>query len=251
MRLAAGVAVWALVGGITAAGADGPDALALAKKCEAALRGKTEQGKAAMTVRRPEWQRTLEMSFWYDNPDKTFIRITGPAKDAGTGTLRLGSNMWTWLPSVERVIKIPPSLMLQAWMGSDFTNDDLVKESSLSTDYTHRVEGETTEGGDACYRLVAMPKPEAAVVWGKRVLLIRKTDALPRREEFYDERGTLEKTLYFDQIRKAGGREYPLRWRMVSETKPGHETTLVFSALEFDRRMAADIFTRQNLERHF
>ncbi len=184
-------ALWVLVlfptGAVVAA--EGPDALTIATKSDAALKGKTEHGNASMTVRRPEWQRTLEMTFWYDYPDKTFIRITGPAKDAGTGTLRLGSNMWTWLPAVERVIKIPPSLMLQAWMGSDFTNDDLVKESSLPTDYTHQIEGEATEDGDVCYRLVATPKPSAAVVWGKLVLLIRKADFLPRREEFYDERG--------------------------------------------------------------
>ncbi|HWB98817.1 MAG TPA: outer membrane lipoprotein-sorting protein [Bryobacteraceae bacterium] len=236
---------------IPALRAEGPDALTIAKRCDAALKGKTEQGAASMTVHTPEWQRTLEMRFWYDYPQKTFIRITAPVKDAGTGTLRLGTNMWTYLPAVERVIKIPPSLMLQSWMGSDFTNDDLVKESSLPTDYTHRIEGEIAEDGDACYRLIATPKANAAVVWGKLVLLIRKSDFLPRREEFYDDRGALVKTLYFDQIRKAGSRDYPLRWRMVSHSKPGHETTLMFSSLEFDRPVSANIFTRQNLERHF
>ena len=141
---------------------------------------------------------------------------------------------------MERVIKIPPSLMLQSWMGSDFTNDDLVKESSLATDYTHRIEGETTEDGDPCYRLIATPKPDAPVVWGKLVLLIRKADFLPRREEFYDEQGALQKTLYFDNIRRTGSRNYPMRWRMVSHTKPGHETTLTFSSLEFDKPIPAN-----------
>jgi outer membrane lipoprotein-sorting protein len=231
--------------------AEQPDALSVARKCDAALKGESQHGTASMTVRTPDWQRTLQMTFWYVYPQKTFIRITAPAKDAGTGTLRLGSSMWTYLPTVERVIKIPPSLMLQSWMGSDFTNDDLVKESSLPTDYTHRIERETTEDGDACYVLIATPKPNAPVVWGKLVLLIRRSDFLPRREEFYDERGTLQKTLYFDQIRKTGSRNYPMRWRMVSHTKPGHETTLIFSSLEFDRPVSASVFTRQNLERHF
>ena len=251
MKVAPAIAVFLLFSSGAALRAEGLDASAIARKCDAALKGKTEHGNASMTVHTPEWQRTLEMTFWYDYPEKTFIRISAPAKDSGTGTLRLGSNMWTWLPSVERVIKIPPSLMLQAWTGSDFTNDDLVKESSLPTDYTHRIEGETTEDGDACYRLIAIPKPDAAVVWGKLVLLIRKADFLPRREEFYDDRGTLQKTLYFDQIRKAGSRNYPMRWRMVSHTKAGHETILTFSSLEFDKPVPADIFTRQNLERHF
>lgn len=251
MKVVVGIGVLVLLSSPTFIRAEGPDALTISKKCDAALKGKTEHGNASMTVRTPEWERTLELTFWYDYPQKTFIRITAPAKDAGTGTLRLGSNMWTWLPSVERVIKIPPSLMLQAWMGSDFTNDDLVKESSLATDYTHRLEGETTEDGDVCYRLIATPKPDAAVVWGKLVLLIRRSDFLPRREEFYDDRGTLQKTLYFDQIRKAGSRNYPMRWRMVSHAKAGHETILTFSSLELDKPVSADIFTRQNLERHF
>ncbi len=231
--------------------ADGPDALTIARKCDAALKGKTERGAASMTVRTPEWQRTLEITFWYDYPEKTFIRITAPAKDAGTGTLRLGTNMWTYLPSVERVIKIPPSLMLQSWMGSDFTNDDLVKESSLPTDYMHRIEVEITEDGDPCYRLVATPKPNAAVVWGKLVLLVRKADFLPRREEFYDDQGVLQKTLYLDNIRRAGSRDYPMRWRMVSHKKPGHETILTFSSVEFDKPVSTNVFTQQNLERRF
>jgi outer membrane lipoprotein-sorting protein len=251
MKGALAVAVLVLAPPGAAVRAEGPDALTIARKCDAALKGKTEHGSASMTVRTPEWQRTLEMTFWYDYPDKTFIRITGPAKDAGTGTLRLGSNMWTYLPSVERVIKIPPSLMLQSWMGSDFTNDDLVKESSLPTDYTHRIEAETTEDGDPCYRLVATPKPNAPVVWGKLVLLVRKADFLPRRQEYYDEQGTLEKTLYFDNIRGIGSRSYPMRWRMVSHNKPGHETTLAFSSLEFDKPISANTFAQQNLERRF
>jgi outer membrane lipoprotein-sorting protein len=235
----------------TAIAADNPEALAIAKKCDAALKGKSQYGHATMTVHRPEWQRSLDMTFWYRYPNDTFIRITAPAKEAGSGTLRLGTNMWMYLPSVERVIKIPPSLMLQAWMGSDFTNDDLVKESSLVDDYTHRITGETVEDGDACYRLEATPKPSAAVVWGKLVLLIRKSDYLPRREQFYDDRGVLQKDLSFGEIRRAGDRNFPMRWRMVTVTKPGHETILEYSQLEFDRPIRADIFTRQNLERRF
>lgn len=249
-RRALFVACTALAIAIGAAAA-APDALEVARKCDSALKGKTQHGTASMTVQTPEWRRTLELTFWYDYPEKTFIRITGPAKDAGTTTLRLTGNMWTYLPTVERVIKVPPSLMLQSWMGSDFTNDDLVKESSLTTDYTHRIEGEVTEDGDLCYRLIATPKPDAPVVWGKLVLLIRKSDFLPRREEFYDEQGALQKTLFFDQIRRTGVRNFPMRWRMVSHTKPGHETTLLFSAIEFDKPVAASIFTRQNLERRF
>ncbi len=235
----------------TASAADAPDADAIAQKCDAALKGKTQTGAASMTVRTPEWERTLQMRFWYDYPDKTLVRITAPAKEAGSGTLRIGSNMWMYLPSVERVIKVPPSLMLQSWMGSDFTNDDLAKESSLPNDYTHRIEGEATVEGDACFRLVATPKPNAPVVWGKLVVLVRKSDFLPRRQEYYDEKGTLEKVLSFDEIRRAGSRNYPMHWRMVSVRKPGHETVLAFSSLEFDAVVPAGVFDQRNLERRF
>ena len=205
MKCALALAVLVLFSPGAMVRAGGPDALTIARKCDAALKGKTEHGTASdATVRTPEWQRTLEMTFWYDYPEKTIIRITAPAKDAGTGTLRLGSNMWTYLPSVERVIKIPPSLMLQSWMGSDFTNDDLVKESSLPTDYTHRIEAETTEDGNPYYRLVATPKPNAPVVWGKLVLLIRKADSLPRRERVLRRPGGASEDSVF--------RQYPQNW---------------------------------------
>ncbi len=228
-----------------------PGALELARRCDQALKGNTQVGKASMTVRRPEWERTLEMDYWSVNPDKTFILITAPAKEAGTGTLRIGTNMWIYLPRVERTIKIPPSLMLQPWMGSDFTNDDLVKESSLVHDYTHRIDGEAVEAGDPCYRLVATPKPGAAVVWGKLVLLIRKSDALPRRQEFYDEHGKLRKVLTFEDIRPAGDRSYPMRWRIRPADRPEHETILVYREIRFDEPIPPRVFSRQNLTRRF
>jgi outer membrane lipoprotein-sorting protein len=228
-----------------------PNAHALVQKTDRALRGRTQHGKASMTVQTPDWKRTVEMECWSINPDKTFILITAPAKEEGTSTLRLGTNMWNYLPQVERIIKIPPSLMLQSWMGSDFTNDDLVKESSLVNDYTHEITGETTVAGDACWRVVAHPKPNAAVVWGKLVLLIRKSDALPRKEEYYDEKGRLQKSLTFSNFQRAGDRDYPMRWQMVSVNKPGHETTLAYHSLVFDRPIPSRVFTRQNMKRQF
>ncbi len=228
-----------------------PDARELVKRTDLALRGRTQQGKARMTVRTPDWERTLEMDYWSVNPDKSFILIRAPAKEAGTSTLRLGSNMWNYLPKVERVIKIPPSLMLQPWMGSDFTNDDLVKESSLVNDYTHRVTGEMVEGGDDCYQVLATPRPDAPVVWGKLVLAVRKSDSLPRKEEFYDEKGRLVKVLTYEDIRRAGDRNFPMRWKMVSLTKPGHETVLVYQDLKFDATIPERVFTQRNMKRPY
>jgi outer membrane lipoprotein-sorting protein len=228
-------------------GAPQPEPLQIVRKSDAALKGKTQQGQVTMTVITPDWKRSIELEIWWANPDKTFLRVAAPAKEAGMATLRIGMNMWNYLPQVERVIKIPPSLMMQPWMGSDFSNDDLVRESSLVNDYIHHLEGEVTASGDACYRIVSMPKPEAAVVWGKLVLSIRKSDYLPRREEYYDEGGKLVKVLTFDDIRRTDGRSYPMRWRMVSQSKPGHETLLAFEKLLFDRPIPSRIFSQQNL----
>ncbi len=188
-----------------------------------------------MTVHTPDWERTLEMETRYENPGRTFIRITAPAKEAGTATLRLGNDMWNYLPQVERVIKVPPSLMLEPWMGSDFSNDDLVKESSLVTDYTHQLGGEQQVGGDDCYKLLATPKPGAPVVWGRLVVWVRTSDALPRKEEYDDERGALSKALAFEDIRQAGDRQYPMRWTMTSIAKQGHQSVLIFHSITFDQ----------------
>jgi len=244
--------VWVFLGvGAHTSLAQQPNADEIVRRSDDAVRGKTEEGNVTMTVKTPDWQRTLELRYWAVNPDKTFIRVTGPAKEAGTATLRLGSNMWNYLPSVERTIKIPPSLMLESWMGSDFTNDDLVRESSIVKDYDHRMDGETTESGDACYRVIASAKPDAPVVWGRIVLLVRKSDAIPRREEYYDGKGKLQKVLTLDEIRETNGRLYPMLWRMVSVNKPGHETLLRFTRLALDHLISNSIFTQENLRQPF
>jgi outer membrane lipoprotein-sorting protein len=237
--------------GVKSVMAQQPNADEIVRRSDNAVRGKTQEGNLTMTVKTPDWQRTLELRYWAVNPDKTFIRVTGPAKEAGTGTLRLGSNMWNYLPSVERTIKIPPSLMLESWMGSDFTNDDLVRESSIVKDYDHRMDGEATEGGDACYRIVATAKPEAPVVWGRVLLFVRKSDSIPRREEYYDSKGKLQKVLTFDEIRPTSGRLYPMLWKMVSVNKPGHETLMRFTKLVLDRPIPNSIFTQENLRQPF
>jgi outer membrane lipoprotein-sorting protein len=223
----------------------------LVQQAERAVRGKTEEGTVNMEVSTPHWQRRLKLQYWAINPDKTFIRVTAPAKEAGIGTLRIDANMWNYLPSVERIIKVPPSLMLESWMGSDFTNDDLVRESSLVTDYSHRMNGEATVGGDACYRIIATAKPDAPVVWSRVVLYLRKKDSIPRRQEYYDDKGKLQKIMTLDDIRETTGRLYPMRWQMVSVNKPGHKTILQFIKLKLDRRLSNSTFTQDNLREPF
>ena len=238
-----------IVRGPQAAGAQEPSAQEIVDRAESALWGKTLQAQLTMTVTTPRWTRTLELSAWIERPRRSFIRILAPAKEAGIGSLRIGAEMWNYLPTVERTIKIPPSMMLQPWMGSDFTNDDLVKESSLLNDYTHRTIAHDTAAGAPVYVVESTPKPDAAVVWGKVIMRVRRADFLPVREEFYDERGTLVRVMTFSEIKTLGGRLIPTKWEMRPTGKPDNATTIVMTRATFDAPIAADIFTQRNLER--
>lgn len=217
-------------------------------RVERLLWGETLQGEFDMTIQTPRWQRTLVLRVWMDRPTRSFIRILSPAKEAGIGSLRIGNEMWNYLPTVERTIKIPPSMMLQPWMGSDFTNDDLVKESSIVNDYTHTVQ-ENVQDGVAGYRVEATPKPDAAVVWGKIIYWVRKSDFIPIKQEFYSERGELVRVLMFSDVRTVGGRLLPTRWEMRPMAKPGNLTIVLLKDAVFDQPVAADTFTQRNLQK--
>ncbi len=221
----------------------------IVRKVDHLLRGETSFGIYEMTITDPNWKRTLRLKVWENRKGKrTFIRILSPAKEKGIGTLKIGFEMWNYLPRVERIIKIPPSMMMQPWMGSDFTNDDLVKESSIVEDYTHRIIGEGTYNGEDVYRVEALPKPEAAVVWGKILFWVRKKDFIPLREEFYSEKGELIRVMTFSEIREMGGRVIPTFWRMKPVKKEGRETSLRILKIEFNRRLSDTIFTLRNLK---
>lgn len=226
-----------------------PSGRDLVAEIEQRLWGTTNAGVAEMTVITPRWQRTLLLKFWMERPERTLIRILEPAKESGVGSLRIRSEMWNYLPSVERVIKIPPSMMLQPWMGSDLTNDDLVKESSAVDDYTHTLLGTEDLNGTAVYRIESIPKPEAAVVWGKILYKIGVAVHLPLVQEYYDERGELVKVLRFTEVSSRGGRQIPTRWEMQPVRKPQNKTVFIIRDISFDQSLDAGIFTLQNLQK--
>ena len=227
------------------AAAQDPAARDILDRVETLLWGKNVQGEYEMTITTPRWQRTLALRAWMERPRRSFIRILGPAKEKGIGSLRIGAEMWNYLPNVERTIKIPPSMMLQPWMGSDFTNDDLVKSSSIVDDYVSRV---LREEGPA-YVLELIPKPDAAVVWGKILYWVRKSDFIPLKEEFYDERGALVRVRSFSEIRPMGGRTIPTKWEIRPSDKPGNSTTILVKSAVYDRSIDAEIFTQRNLQK--
>jgi outer membrane lipoprotein-sorting protein len=229
--------------------ADVPDARDVVERVDTLLWGQTLQGEFEMTITTPRWQRTLALRAWMERPRRSLIRILAPAKEAGIGSLRIGGEMWNYLPNIERTIKIPPSMMLQPWMGSDFTNDDLVKQSSVVNDYTHRMLRTESVNGAPSYVIESVPKPDAAVVWGKIVYWVREADSIPLRQEYYDERNELVRVLVLSDVGPMGGRVIPTRWEMRPVNEPGHVTAIVIKSAVYDQLIDTEVFTQRNLQK--
>lgn len=218
-------------------------------KAEDAIKGESAHGTVKMTVKTPDYTRELTMESWYVGNDKALIVIQSPPKEAGNKTLKIGNEMWNYLKNTETTIKIPPSMMLQSWNGSDFTNDDLVRESNLADDYRQKIIGEEEIDGAKCWKIHLDPKPDAPVVWGKLLYWVRENDNLPVRVEYYDEKGTLMRYMTFTEIEKMGGRTIPTKWTMHNVAKEGHSTTLKLLSMEFNINIPERIFSFRELER--
>jgi len=211
------------------------------------MRGESSQGTVSMEIVTEHWSRTMEMRIWSLGTEHSLIRITSPRKDAGTATLRAGNDIWNYLPRVDRTIKIPTSLMGAAWMGSHFTNDDLVKESRLIEDYDIVISYEGSRDGVQVWEFTLTPRPEAAVVWGRILYQVRKSDEMPTRVEYYDEREALVRTMTFEDYRQMGGRLVPAVMHVVPEEKPDERTTIRYGDLEFDIGLEESFFSLRNL----
>lgn len=223
-------------------------AVAVMQKADEKARGNTSRGEMKMTIVRPKWSREIQMKTWSKGDEYSLILITGPARDKGTAFLKREREIWNWQPAIDRTIKLPPSMMMQSWMGSDFTNDDLVKESSVVDDYSHTFLGDEKIADRDCYRIELIPKPEAAVVWGKVITWVDKKDFLQLRSEFYDEDGYLLHTFIGSDIKDLGGRLLPARLEIVPEDEEGHKTVIEYLSLVFDEPMPDGFFSLQNLK---
>ena len=226
-----------------------PDATALIERVDRHMRGKTQYAEMTMKVVRPDWERETSMKIWMKGRDYSLVVVTAPPRDKGTAFLKRGNEIWNWLPSVGRVIKISPSMMLQPWMGSDFTNDDLVKESSIVSDYTHEILGADEIDGQSCWKLRLIPLPDAAVVWGSVLVWVKQDEPIELRVEFYDEDGELVNVQTLSDIREMGGRRIPTVLTMVPVDKPGHSTVLTFTSATFDEPIDDSFFSEQRLKR--
>ncbi len=186
---------------------DDEKARAIVKKAHEITLGETSKSTMTMEIVRPEWSRTVSMQSWSMGVDYYIIYIMSPARDKGQVFLKRENNMWNWIPSIGRMIKIPPSMMMSSWMGSDFNNDELMKESSLVKDYTHQFDGDEEMEGYLCHKIVLTPLPTAPVVWGKVILYISKEKSFTLKSEFYDEDGKLVNVQTASKIKNFGDRE--------------------------------------------
>ncbi len=217
---------------------------------EKAVRGNSQIATIEMTIKTRRWTRTLTMKSWENRlQKKSFTEIFAPAKDAGNRFLLIDKNMWHYVPKLQQTIKISPSMMLQSWMGSDFTNDDIVKESSIIVDYTHRLDGSATIDGHRCHRIVLDPRPGAAVVWGKIVYFARESDYLPVREEFYNEHAVLKKIMTCGEFKRMHDRTIPTMYKMETAGKEGQYTLMKIRDAQFSIAIPARVFSLQNLTR--
>ncbi len=224
-------------------------AIEIVRKSDQLTRGDTQTGIYRMIIVRPDWERSMVFEYWSEGTKKAFIRVKEPVKERGVSFLKIEREMWQYVPRINRVIKIPPSMMLQSWMGSDFTNDDLVKESSVVEDYEHTLVGyETMDEGEA-YKIELIPKPEAPVAWDRMLYWVRVTDYVPLRAEFFNERGERVRTMIYSDIREMGGRIIPVRFELIEEKKPGRKTIMVLDELVFDKPISRSVFTQANLRR--
>ncbi|MCW8809558.1 MAG: outer membrane lipoprotein-sorting protein, partial [Ignavibacteriaceae bacterium] len=212
----------------------GQDATEIVKKADELMKAKSSYSEITMKIVKPDWSREMGMKVWALEPDYSMIYITEPARDKGTVTLKRKTEVWNWLPSAQKVIKIPPSMMLQSWMGSDFTNDDLVKESSVIKDYTHKILGEVKIDGMDCYKIQLTPKPDAGVVWGKIIAWIAKDTYLEPKVEYYDEDGFMVKQFIGSNLQKMDGRNIFTHWEMIPEDKPGNKTIMDYNKIQFN-----------------
>ncbi len=212
------------------------------------LRGESSRGIATMEVVTEHWERNLTMEVWSLGTEYSLVRITAPRKEAGTATLKAGNDIWNYLPRVDRTIKIPTSLMMGSWMGSHFTNDDLVKESRLVEDYDIEIAFEGSRDGVDLWEFVLTPRPEAAVVWGRIEYEVRKGDLMPTWARYYDEDGELIRTLTFGEYQRMGGRLVPALMEIRPEGKPDERTLLRYSELSFDIDIDRSFFSLRALQ---
>ncbi len=226
------------------------NATEIVKRADDKMRGeKSSYSEWKMKIVRPTWERTLSFKNWTKGTDKSLVLVTAPAKEKGQTFLKLDREMWSWNPTISRTIKLPPSMLSQGWMGSDFTNDDLLNQRSIVVDYTHEIIGDETLENRKCYIIELIPKPDAPVVWGKIVFWITKQDDLLMKSEYYDEDEYLVKTELAHNIKNMSGRLIPAQFELIPAEEDNQKTIVEIGNIQFNIPIEDSFFSIQNMKR--
>jgi len=231
------------------AGGQTLSALEIVKRTDDNLRGKSSYSEIKMTIVRPTWTREIGVKSWSKGTEYSLALITSPVKEKGQAFLKRGKDLWNWQPGIGRMIKMSSSMMGQSWMGSDFTNDDMVRESSIVNDYTHHLETKEKVREFDCYKLILTPKENAAVVWGKVIMWVSVTDFVEIKTEFYDEDNELVNTFNGYEIQTYGKRRLASRMEIIPASKPNQKTVMLVEKYDFDMAIDDGFFSQQNMQK--
>ena len=226
------------------------DAKEIVKRADDKMRGENSGiSEMSMKIIRPTWERAIEFKSWGKGTEKMMVLITAPAREKGQSFLKVGREMWNWNPTISRTIKLPPSMLSQGWMGSDYTNDDMINQRSIVVDYTHSIiDNENIEERE-CYVIELIPKEDAPVVWGKIIFWISKTDDMVLKSEYYDEDEYLVKTELGKEIRNMNGRIIPTVYEIIPAEEENQKTVVTLKSIQFNAPISDNFFSIQNMKK--
>lgn len=225
------------------------DATEIVRESYEKVNGTSSYIEMTMEIVRPNWTRSISMKTWALGMDYSMVYISAPAQEKGQVFMKRDKEMWNWQPKINRMIKLPPSMMMQSWMGSDFTNDDLINQASIVNDYTHTILGTETHDGYECWKIEFIPHPDAPVVWGKIVALISKNGKHMFKTEYFDEDNYLVKTEIASDVKQMGGEEITTRFETIPEDKEGHKTIMTMKEVDFNFDLTEAFFSQMNMKR--
>lgn len=220
------------------------------KKADEKFQGEeTSQGEMEVVIKRPAWERTISVKSWSKGKDYSLSLITAPAKEKGQSFLKRHNELWNWNPTISRMIKLPPSMMSQGWMGSDYSNDDILRESSITDDYDAVLLGEEEIEGYVCYKIELIPKEDVAVVWGKIISWIAKDEYYQLKAEYYDEDDYLVRTMLAYDITLFHDRKLPATMEIIPAEEEGNKTIVKLKNLKFNTPISEGFFSQQNMKK--
>ena len=213
------------------------------------MEGDSSISTMSMSIIRPTWKRTLEFKNWVKGSEFALTLVTAPAKEKDMTFLKRGNDMWNYLPKIGRMIKLPPSMMSQGWMGSDYTNDDVLNETSLVDDFSHKIVGKEEIEGRSCFMIEMIPHEESLVVWGMVISWVSEKEFLFMKKEYYDEDSYLVRTELAGDIKKMDDRFIPTRIEIIPADDPDQKTLVRILSMDFDVPIEDNFFSQQNMKR--